>query len=784
MMTRSWVKQTFLTAILLLTVCVTTVFGWSVDNAPTDSWTPNTVEELVQLETTTKEISARVINSVVGLKVGLDADSSTKGTGVLISEDGFIATAAHVIGDVPGKSCRIYMADGTQLQGTTLGVNMKLDYGLVKVVPPITGLPYVNFGNTYHIRAGQWVVSVGHPLGFKIQPLRLPSVRVGRVTRAYSDSFTLDAPLVSGDSGGPVFDLKGDLIGINVSIRVDNPRHNTITKTGDMEHHLEELKSNTVFAHERATFDITVRQEVAKAYLKVDRGEFEDARSLLNSLLQVETDHPEPYFHLACVCLREFEVTKVGELVTRALEHLRKAVEYGWIDLIHMAGDPDLNRIRQTQEYRDIVLYLKRKLEVESMFGVRLRSNEVISVIANSPAEVAGLMDGDEILSVDNISSRSAEILARLLTSGRPGDFKSVSIRRGNVVSTKHIRLGGKVEARLVLDRDLYRDGQHVQRLLHEVASEASSATVIIYDDDEQIAQGVIVRSDGYVITKLSEAEKSTKLKVGLYSGRVFGAVLLAKDEPTDLALLKVDARELPVIRFSSTTIVPGQFVMTLRKDGPLLGSLSVTRVNQQPFLRRAVIGAYGKIVQGEPLTKLGYVSGLLVTELDGRAPAHRLGLKLGDVMVQIGDHKIEDMDQYLRFVESLIPNTTIKVRYLRDDELHELDLRVGVNFRRTKWSKSSAAQRLRGPHNERDSDFGWVIQHDNTVEGLDAGSPLIATNGKVIGFLIAKSDRVRAFSLFPMDTQKAVEKMFAAIPDSQTSPADEEEASATETQS
>ncbi|MCL2646791.1 MAG: S1C family serine protease [Phycisphaerales bacterium] len=140
-----------------------------------------------------------------------------QGSGVIVSKDGYVLTAGHVSGK-PGTDIRVVMSDGRRFKARSLGANNGIDSGMIKISDPFYkgDFPFVPVGSARKLAAGQWLVAIGHPGGY--MQGRPPVVRLGRVLRANAWVITTDNPLISGDSGGPVFDLDGKLVGINSRI--------------------------------------------------------------------------------------------------------------------------------------------------------------------------------------------------------------------------------------------------------------------------------------------------------------------------------------------------------------------------------------------------------------------------------------------------------------------------------------------------------------------------------------------------------------------------------------
>jgi len=170
---------------------------------------PENVNDLKEIQAHVKTVISKVMPTVVNLKIG-----PGQGSGVIVSEDGLILTAAHVSLE-PGKDCLITFPDGKTVKGKSLGRNTQIDAGMVK----ISGngkYPFSEMGNSADLKKGEWCLCIGHPGGYKDG--RSPPVRVGRILGSGPAIIRTDCVLVGGDSGGPLFDMHGKVIGINSRI--------------------------------------------------------------------------------------------------------------------------------------------------------------------------------------------------------------------------------------------------------------------------------------------------------------------------------------------------------------------------------------------------------------------------------------------------------------------------------------------------------------------------------------------------------------------------------------
>ncbi len=174
---------------------------------------PVNAQELRAMQEHVKKVLKKVMPATVGIRVGMAA-----GSGVIIDAEGHVLTAGHVSGQ-PNRDCEVIFPDGKVVKAKTLGQNRLIDSGLIKIVDkPEKGKTWshVPMGDSSKLKLGQWCIAVGQPGGFR--PGRSPVVRVGRVQVVDKGLIQTDCTLVGGDSGGPLFDMEGRVIGIHSRI--------------------------------------------------------------------------------------------------------------------------------------------------------------------------------------------------------------------------------------------------------------------------------------------------------------------------------------------------------------------------------------------------------------------------------------------------------------------------------------------------------------------------------------------------------------------------------------
>jgi serine protease Do len=140
----------------------------------------------------------------------------SRGSGFVISADGYILTNAHVVGGADGVT--VSLNDKREFSAKIIGIDKRTDLALLKI--DATGLPKITQGNPEELKVGEWVIAIGSPFGFD------SSVTAGIVSAKgrtlpqenFVPFIQTDAAINPGNSGGPLFNMKGEVVGINSQI--------------------------------------------------------------------------------------------------------------------------------------------------------------------------------------------------------------------------------------------------------------------------------------------------------------------------------------------------------------------------------------------------------------------------------------------------------------------------------------------------------------------------------------------------------------------------------------
>ncbi|MFT6179526.1 MAG: serine protease Do [Paracoccaceae bacterium] len=198
-----------------------------------DKEAPQSLDDLREIQESLQANLERARVATVCLQMG-----GGSGSAVIISEDGLVLTAAHVTGKVD-EEITVIMEDGREFNGVSLGLNSETDSAMLQIVDD-GPFPFVEVDLEDSTKLGDWVFALGHSGGFDKE--RGINVRVGRLVRQANSTIQSDCLLIGGDSGGPLFNMNGELIGIHsrVGASKEESMHVPIR---EFQNHWDELKN-------------------------------------------------------------------------------------------------------------------------------------------------------------------------------------------------------------------------------------------------------------------------------------------------------------------------------------------------------------------------------------------------------------------------------------------------------------------------------------------------------------------------------------------------------------
>ena len=205
---------------------------------------PQNSDDLLEIQDRLQSLLPKVQGAVVSIEA-----SDGAGSGVIISKDGLVLTAAHVIG-TSNKKMSVRLPNGKRFPAISLGGSELSDAGMLKITKA-GSWPYAKMAPLGSASLGDWCFGLGHPGGFDKE--RGIVVRVGRVIGNKDETMQTDSRLLGGDSGGPLFDFHGQVIAI----------HSRISKQPDENFHvpIESFLANWDFFQNSKLFTLAQMEE-------------------------------------------------------------------------------------------------------------------------------------------------------------------------------------------------------------------------------------------------------------------------------------------------------------------------------------------------------------------------------------------------------------------------------------------------------------------------------------------------------------------------------------------
>lgn len=182
----------------------------------------DTVEGLRKKFNFIADVTEKVADAVVCIEVKTTTFFKViplNGSGFIVRKDGLILTNAHVVLNRLGSSLLVKLQDGRKFFGTVEDIDLKSDLATVRI--PATNLPVIKLGSSSKVRTGEWVVAIGSPLSLSntitagvISSARRQSSEIG-ISNRQIEYIQTDASITFGNSGGPLVNLDGEVIGVN-----------------------------------------------------------------------------------------------------------------------------------------------------------------------------------------------------------------------------------------------------------------------------------------------------------------------------------------------------------------------------------------------------------------------------------------------------------------------------------------------------------------------------------------------------------------------------------------
>ena len=281
------------------------------------------------------------------------------------------------------------------------------------------------------------------------------------------------------------------------------------------------------------------------------------------------------------------------------------------------------------------------------------------------------------------------------------------------------------------------------------VVEKANVATVRVLSNEKDAALGTIVTADGLILTKASELRGAVSVK--LNDGSVFDAEIVSLHKQTDLALLRIDSKDLKPVAFADSKNVPTGTWLAAAGLGPLPPAVGIVSV-----MTRGLSGGSDMEVLNQNRGFIGILlgreddpaGGAKVDGFSSNSGAQKAGLKAGDSIFELNGKSVAGSDSLRALLEDSKPGDKVKVKVRRKAETLDFTITLGKG----EPNRSDIQNSMGGELSGRRGGFPTVLQTDMILDPKNIGGPIVDLDGKVLGISIARAGPVETWIL-PSET-------------------------------
>jgi serine protease Do len=366
------------------------------------------------------------------------------GSGFIIDEEGLIVTNNHVIANA--DEIIVKLSTGKEIKAKLIGSDSKTDLALLKIDAGYK-LPHVSFGASENMRVGDWIVTIGNPFGLgQTATTGIISARHRNIGAGPFDDFLqIDAPINKGNSGGPAFNLKGEVIGVNTAIFSPSGGNVGIgfaIPSTQAKKIIADLKDNG--AVERGWLGVHI-QGVSEQL--ADSLGLKKAEGALVSRVMADSPAKKAGLQRGDVILEvnDKDVEKLRDLprLVAALKVDEKAEFTIWRDGKKISVDAKVGKAPRQDQLAKLNTDKQENSNPQSVSGMKLAALDdrarkslgveiaeggvvITDVLPNSAAAATGLHQGDVILSVGNKTVSKPADVTTSIDEARKSDRRAV----------------------------------------------------------------------------------------------------------------------------------------------------------------------------------------------------------------------------------------------------------------------------------------------------------------------------------------------------------------------
>ncbi len=696
-----------------------------------------TPQDLKATEAKVLEVVRKCMPCTVSLIPAGQVPEPGSGSGVIVSEDGLILTAAHVTMKM-NETVKVIFPDGRTVRGKVLGMDYARDSSMVQITDA-GKYPFVEVGDSKVLKQNDWCVALGHSGGFQAD--RMPPVRLGRVLANNPKAFlTSDTALIGGDSGGPLMDLDGRLIGIHSNIGFSLSQNNHIPVSSFQEN-WEALKSGKRFGNKKEGAMLPDPDR------PVIGAEIKDAPDGKGAVIQ-ELFFGSPA-KLAGMSTGD-TIHKVNEVLVTDRETFFGEVAK------HKIGDTLKLMAKSTEGEKEFLVKLTSARHFRSNRPSVAKSTRPESELKALRAEFEtkmreSLEKGENQFTPDDIKKfKSPQEFQQFMNEFKKGlkpDELEKLAKLGRPSNRRQVKPGSFDPLQPIQTGDNFI--REVFGAFRPSAARASESTHLVFRGTEWRSLCTMIHADGYAVTKASEIE--TKNNQAL-------AVMLTKDRLVPAEIVKTfPEHDLALIKLKDVTGLSAISLDHSKPEQPLGLFISAASSGPDPAAI-GVVSVAPRTLKGEVRAFLGAMlgpdkKGVIVRQVVPGGSAAKAGIKQGDIITKIDGENLDSPEKLAKKLAASQPGAAMILDLLRNEVTSAVKLTLGD---RSKIRTQANAQNSMGTEvSDQRSGFQKALQTDLPITPEECGGPVVDLDGNIVGITIARAGRINTYVLLADEVRR-----------------------------
>lgn len=754
------------------------------------------LKDLKQLNQKLVRMSERCSKATVAL---VAKGGGGTGSGVVVSEDGLILTGGHVVEAMNGGVVVIF-PDGTRRDGKVLGGEFDRDAAMVQITEE-GNYPFVELAEESVLMRNQWCVALGHPGGF--DPTRTPPIRLGRVVNK-TEFIESDCAVVGGDSGGPLFNIEGELIGIhsNIGTSLSQNRHVPLYVFREHWDMMKEGKrQGSKFASkdkadpDRPVMGVQLGESGANGGVKVmgvmegspaeraglKRGDeimvfagkkVRDRESLIKMTGGMEVGKPFRLMYRRDGERRRAEVklVRMSELLTDVKKSeatpqkssaARESSEKP--DEGNDVGDPSgdaLDRfldemlkdgsgeLRLTEEQLEKFGGIQRLME-----RIRKRGDDGQAVPSSEEESEPEKRERDARLDEAEGDGQEAEVdLEGLLRQSMQNGG------RLELTPSQLEKLGGSEKLAETIRGMVAKMSPDELKKMAELAG-GIELTDPFFASVMKALKPAVSKAGASTVSVLAAGKPVALGTVVSESGWI-----LTKNEETlegeldvrvgdesyeAVVLQRFPRRDLALLSIDADGLSPVRWAKSANK-------LPLGTILTAPSEDGEAMGIGLISVKERAFTDVGFLGirteqvdeGIRIVEVVSKSAAEKSGLKAGDLIVELEGEPVADPIEFGNYVRSLRAGDEIEFLLLRRGEEVEAKVELGARPQGSSSDRFRRMNEMSGPLSAKSSGYPAALQHDIPLSPEQCGGPVLNLKGECIGVNVSRAGRVKTLAI------------------------------------